>query len=182
VKYNLTFVGVVRSERVKGRGGASLSALDFSKLKPEGPTIAGTITEQIYWDRITYFLKRVVPVAEEAKVRIACHPQDPGLPPETGWRGVSTVLASVDGLKRFVRTVPSPNHGLNFCQGTICEMLRNPNEEIHDIIRHFAREGKIFNVHFRNIRGGYLNFAETLPDDGDVDMMRALRTYREVGY
>lgn len=182
VKYNLTFIGVVRSERVKGRGGASLSALDYRKLKPAGPTEAGTITEEIYWDRITHFLKRVVPVAEEAKVRLACHPQDPGLPPETGWRGVSTVLASVDGLKRFVRTVPSANHGLNFCQGTICEMLRNPNEEIHDIIRHFAREGKIFNVHFRNIRGGYLNFVETLPDDGDVDMMRALRTYREVGY
>lgn len=182
VKYNLTFVGVVRSERVKGRGGASLSALDYSKLKPAGPTEAGTITAEIYWDRITHFLKRVVPVAEESKVKIACHPQDPGLPPETGWRGVSTVLASVDGLKRFVRTVPSPNHGLNFCQGTICEMLRNPNEEIHDIIRHFAREGKIFNVHFRNIRGGYLNFMETLPDDGDVDMMRTLRTYREVGY
>jgi mannonate dehydratase len=182
VKYNLTFVGVVRSERVKGRGGASLSAFDYSKLKPAGLTEAGRITEEIYWDRITHFLKRIVPVAEEAKVKIACHPQDPGLPPETGWRGVSTVLASVDGLKRFVRTVPSPNHGLNFCQGTICEMLRNPNEEIHDVIRHFAQEGKIFNVHFRNIRGGYLKFVETLPDDGDVDMMRALRTYREVGY
>src|SRR5262249_13153989 len=49
-------------------------------------------------------------------------------------------------------------------------------------IRWFGSRGKIFNVHFRNIRGGFLKFAETLPDDGDVDMPRALRTYHEVGY
>lgn len=183
VKYNLTFIGVVRTERTLGRGGASLSAFDFSKSKQEPPlTEAGRITDEIYWDRITYFLKRIVPVAEEAKVKIACHPQDPGMPRETGWRGVNTVLGTPDGLKRFVETVPSAYHGLNFCQGTVSEMLEKPGEQIYDVIREFGRRGKIFNVHFRNIRGGFLKFEETMPDDGDVDMPRALRAYREVGY
>ncbi len=183
VKYNLTFIGVVRTERTIGRGGASLSTFDFAKGKQEPPlTEAGRITEQIYWDRIEYFLKRVVPVAEEAKVKIALHPQDPGMPKGQGWRGVETVLGSVDGLKRFVATSASPYHGLNFCQGTVSEMLAKPGEEIYDVIRYFGSRGKIFNVHFRNIRGGFLNFAEVLPDDGDVDMPRALRTYREVGF
>ena len=183
VKYNLTFIGVVRTERTTGRGGASLSTFDFKQSKQEPPlTEAGRITEEIYWDRINYFLKRIVPVAEEAKVRIACHPQDPGMPPGTGWRGVDTVLGRVDGLKRFVETQASPYHGLNFCQGTVSEMLQKPGEEIYDVIRYFGSRGKIFNVHFRNIRGGFLNFAETMPDDGDVDMPRALRTYREVGF
>ena len=63
---------------------------------------AGRITDEIYWDRITYFLKRIVPVAEEAGVKIACHPQDPAMPRDTGWRGVNTVLGTPDGLKRFV--------------------------------------------------------------------------------
>ena len=183
VKYNLTFIGVVRTERTIGRGGASLSTFDYAVAKQEPPlTEAGRITEQIYWDRIDYFLKRVVPVAEEAKVKIALHPQDPGMPKGRGWRGVETVLGSVDGLKRFVETSASPYHGLNFCQGTVSEMLAKPGEEIYDVIRYFGSRGKIFNVHFRNIRGGFLKFAEVLPDDGDVDMPRALRTYREVGF
>ena len=184
VKYNLTFIGVVRNPgRTPGRGGATLSAFDYATAKQEPAlTEAGRITEEIYWDRIEYFLKRVVPVAEEAKVKIALHPQDPSMPPGKGWRGVETVLGRVDGLKRFVATMPSAYHGLNFCQGTVTEMLAKPNEEIHDVIRYFGSRGKIFNVHFRNIRGGYLKFAETFPDDGDVDMPRVLRTYREVGF
>lgn len=184
VKYNLTFIGVVRnSGRMPGRGGATLSAFDYATAKQEPAlTEAGRVTEEIYWDRIEYFLKRVVPVADEAKVRIALHPQDPSMPPGQGWRGVETVLGRVDGLKRFVATMPSAYHGLNFCQGTVSEMLVKPNEEIHDVIRYFGSRGKIFNVHFRNIRGGYLKFAETFPDEGDVDMPRALQTYREVGF
>jgi mannonate dehydratase len=183
VKYNLTFIGVVRTEPTVGRGGATLSTFDFSRSKQEPPlTEAGRITDEIYWDRIGYFLKKIVPVAEEAKVKIACHPQDPAMPPETGWRGVNTVLGTPAGLAKFVELQASPYHGLNFCQGTVSEMLPRPAEQIYDVIRDFGRRGKIFNVHFRNIRGGYLKFQETLPDDGDVDMPRALRVYREFGY
>ncbi|MEI8089675.1 MAG: mannonate dehydratase [Opitutaceae bacterium] len=183
VKYNLTFIGVVRTGTKVGRGGATLKSFDYSQLKPGAEmTPAGRITEEIYWDRIGTFLKKIVPIAEEAKVKIACHPQDPGMPPETGWRGVNTVLGTPAGLVKFVEMQSSAYHGLNFCQGTVAEMLPKPNEQIYDVIRDFGRRGKIFNVHFRNIRGGYLNFDETMPDDGDVDMPKALRVYQEFGY
>ncbi|MBA2602702.1 MAG: mannonate dehydratase, partial [Acidobacteria bacterium] len=145
-------------------------------------TLAGRVDEDTYWERITYFLERVVPVAGEYKVRLACHPQDPGMPRGKGWRGVETVLGSVDGLKRFVSIAESEFHGLNFCQGTVSEMLEKPGEQIYDVIRHFGTRGKIFNVHFRNIAGGFLNFRETFIDDGDVDMLEAMRVYKEVGY
>lgn len=183
VKYNLTVLGVVRTEPTVGRGGAQLSTFVYDQARQEPPlTIAGRVTEQMMWDRITYFLERVVPVAEECKVRLACHPHDPGMPKDRGYRGVNRVLGSVEGLKRFVQICESPYHGLNFCQGTVSEMLEKPGEQIYDVIRYFGSRGKIFNVHFRNIRGGFLNFQETFPDDGDVDMIRAIRTYQEVGY
>ena len=104
------------------------------------------------------------------------------MPADKGYRGVKTVLGSVDGLKRFITIKASPYHGLNFCQGTVAEMLKNPGEEIFEVIRYFGSRGKIFNVHFRNIRGGFLDFRETFIDEGDVDMLKALRTYAEVGY
>jgi mannonate dehydratase len=95
---------------------------------------------------------------------------------------VHRVLGRVDGLKRFISISPSPYHGLNFCQGTVSEMLENPGRQIFDVIRHFGERKKIFNVHFRNIHGHFLDFQETFPDNGDVDMVRAMRTYKEVGY
>ena len=61
-------------------------------------------------------------------------------------------------------------------------MLEKPGEEIFDVIRYFGSRKKIFNVHFRNIDGGFLNFRETFIDNGDVDMLKAMRVYKEVGY
>jgi len=183
LKYNLTILGVVRTAPTPGRGGARYSTFVYEKAPQEPPwTEAGPVSADEMWERITYFLERVIPVAEEYKVRLACHPHDPGMPREKGFRGVHRVLGSVEGLKRFIQIAPSPYHGLNFCQGTVAEMLEDPGREIFEVIRYFGRRKKIFNVHFRNIRGGFLNFQETFPDDGDVDMIRALRTYKEVGY
>ncbi len=183
LKYNMSILGVVRSEPTKGRGGATYSTFEYDKAKHDPPlTEAGPVNEDVYWERITYFLTRVIPVAEEYKVRLACHPHDPGMPRDKGYRGVHTVLGNVEGLKRFVDITPSKYHGLNFCQGTVSEMLQKPGEEIFDVIRYFGQRGKIFNVHFRNISGRFLNFRETFIDDGDVDMLKAMRVYKEIGY
>jgi mannonate dehydratase len=183
VKYNMSILGVVRTPAEKGRGGATLSTFRYAGAKQDPPlTEAGPVPADVYWERITYFLNKVVPVANEVKVRLACHPHDPGMPIGKGWRGVETVLGSVDGLKKFVSIQESPYHGLNFCQGTVSEMLANPGKEIYDVIRYFGNRGKIFNVHFRNIKGRFLDFVEVFPEEGDVDMIKAARTYKEVGY
>ena len=183
LKYNMSILGVVRTERTPGRGGASYSTFVYDQARQDPPlTEAGPVSAEQKWERITYFLKRAIPVAEEHKVRMACHPHDPGMPRDKGFRGVHRVLGNVEGLKRFLEIVPSKFHGLNFCQGTVSEMLENPGKEIFDVIRYFGSRGKIFNVHFRNIRGRFLNFQETFIDDGDVDMLQAMRVYKEIGY
>jgi mannonate dehydratase len=77
------------------------------------------------------------------------------------------VLGTVEGLKRFVGMHESPYHGLNFCQGTIAEMLDDPAREIFAVIRWFGERAKIFNVHSRNIKGRKLDFREAFPDEGE---------------
>jgi mannonate dehydratase len=182
VKYNLNILGVLRTEPEVGRGGAIHRAwrLPAAKVRGRQLTRAGRVTADVFWERIDYFLQRVVPVAAENKVRIACHPHDPSVP--SGFQGVDVVLGSVDGLKRFVALHENPYHGLNFCQGTVSEMLADPGKEIFDVIRYFGTRQKIFNVHFRNIRGHRDSFRESYPDEGDVDFVRAIAVYQEVGY
>lgn len=180
-KYNLNIIGIPRSEDEPGRGGSRNSTFRWEKMDQDAPPgAAGVLSEDENWERIDYFLERVVPVAEANRVRLACHPHDPYTPP--GYRGVTRVLGTVEGLKKFVSMRESPYHGLNFCQGTVGEMLDDPGAEIADVIRWFGSRGKIFNVHFRNIKGRKLSFMETFPDEGDMDMWESLRVYAEVGY
>ena len=184
LKYNMSILGVVRSGEVPGRGDTVYNKWNFAEAQAKNPplTRAGEVGEDAFWERINYFLERVVPVAAENKVRIACHPQDPGMPPQ-GYRGIHNVLGTIDGLKKFISMHENPYHGLNFCQGTVSEDLNHPNDEIGDVIRYFGSRKKIFNVHFRNIKGHRDDFvAEMFPDEGDVDFVKALKVYREVGY
>jgi mannonate dehydratase len=183
LKYNMTILGVVRSEPTQGRGASRYSTFRYAEAKQDPPlTEAGPVSAEQMWERITYFLNRVIPVANEYKIKMACHPHDPGMPEDKGFRGVHRVLGNVHGLKKFISIQESPYHGLNFCQGTVSEMLKDPNNELPDVIRYFGTRKKIFNVHFRNIKGGFLSFQETLPDAGDVNFVKIIRVYREVGY
>src|SRR5260370_21908042 len=182
VKYNLTYLGVVRSGYTPGRGGTRSSTFVYetAKVDPQVFELAKG-DDDMMWERIEYFLKRVVPVAEDAKVKMTCHPNDPGMP-KGGFHAVPSLLSSVAGLKKFVDISPSPYHGLNCCHGTVSEMLDDPAKAIPAMNRYFGSRKKIFNVHFRNIVGHRLNFREAFPDEGDINFLECARVYREVGY
>jgi mannonate dehydratase len=183
VKYNLSFLSMQRTGTMPGRGGSHYGTWRWADAKQKASelTEAGRIEADVFWERIDFFLRRVVPVADEHKIRIACHPHDPGVPPE-GYRGVDRVLGTVEGLKKFVSMHESPYHGLNLCLGTTAEMLQDPNREIHDVIRYFGERRKIFNIHFRNIKGRRDEFMEVWPDEGDMNMAEVARTLHEVDY
>lgn len=133
------------------------------------------ISDEEMWDNLTYFLKAVVPVAEESGVKLAMHPDDPPIP-SVG--GVARIMRSPQDFRRLIEIVPSDCNGVLFCQGCFAEMGANLVEEI----RYFGSRKKIFLVHFRNVRGTAEDFVETFPDEGQVDMIEAMRAYRAVGY
>ncbi len=181
-KYNLSLLGVLRTGTTPGRGGSQYSTWKLADAKDGNrQTRAGRVTEEAAWQRIRYFLERVIPVCNEYKIRAACHPHDPGVPP-AGYQGVVRVLGTVEGLKKFVEIEASPYQGLNFCVGTVAEMLADPRREICEVVRTFGQRGKIFNIHFRNIQGHRDDFRETYPDDGDLDMLAVARTLADVNY
>jgi mannonate dehydratase len=182
IKYNLTLLSVLRTGTSPGRGGSRYSTWRLADAKQEPPlTRAGKISEDLFWERIEYFLQRIIPVCNQHKVRAACHPHDPGVPP-AGFQGIARVLGTPEGLKRFVAIQESPYHGLNFCVGSVAEMLHDPGREIHELIRYFGSRKKIFNIHFRNIRGRRDDFREVYPDEGDLDMVQVALTLRDVEY
>jgi len=180
LNYNFCILSHQRTERTLGRGGSTYSTFDISKFDNEKLTEAGRVSREEAFERAAYFLERVIPVAEENRVQMAAHLNDP---PAPILRGVERWNYPVfEGLKRFVEIVESPYHGFNFCCGTAAEGLKEPGKELYDIVRYFGERKKIFNVHFRNIRGGLYNFQEVWPDEGDVDMYKLVKVFRDVEY
>ena len=183
LNYNITILGHLRTPAKTGRGGATVSTFELDKLDQSAAEFEdGPADEDEMWERINHWLQEIIPVAEECKVQMACHPSDPGIGVGNTYRGVARPLGMVDGFKKLIELYDSPYNGLNFCQGCMSESLENPAEEIFDVIRYFGERKKIFNVHFRNIKGGLGNFVEVFPDEGDIHMIRALKVYKDVGY
>jgi mannonate dehydratase len=161
-----------------GRGGARVTVYDHSQVENAPPGAGAPVTDEEMWERLSYFLKAVVPVAEEEGVMLALHPDDP---PVANIAGVARIIRSVDAYKQVMEIVPSPGNGIEFCQGTIAEMCSSP-QEVYDAIRYFGSRQKIAYVHFRNVSRPGPSFEETFIDDGYVDMLEAMRVYHEVGF
>lgn len=157
------------------RGDALATSYDHEIMKRGPLTEAGIVTEEQLWESLEYFLKAVVPVAEEANVHLAMHPDDPPLSPI---RGIGRIMTSPENFQRMIDLVPSRVNGLTFCQGCFAEM----GIDVPETIRHFGRQNKIFFVHFRNLRGTAKNFCEMFHDDGDTDMFAAMRAYYDIGF
>lgn len=166
---------VLRTSRtIPSRGGAKVTGYDHRDME-SSLTEHGVITEEQQWDSLKYFLERVVPVAEEANVKLAMHPDDPPLSPI---RGVARIMSSIENYQKLIDLVPSPVNGIALCQGNFTLMT----DDLPSAIRHFGEQKKIFFVHFRDVRGTPDNFAETFHDDGKTDMAECMRAYRDVGY
>ena len=190
LQYQWMLLGGLRTEySPTGRGGARVPRFDMAVAARMPAAAMDWLGGGVYptvpdrelsasqvWDNLRYFLARAVPVAEECGVKLAAHPDDAPVPV---YMGVARILVDWDGLQECVDAVPSPNSGLGFCMGTIGTMA---NMDVVQAIRHFGGLGRIHFAHFRNPRGQVPYFDEVFPDEGDIDMVAAVKALNEVGF
>jgi len=180
--------GIWSSERETTRGGASARAFRLETAKGywtgkvfEGPLTHGRkYTKEELWQNYTYFIKQVVPVAEELGMRIGIHPDDPPVP-ELG--GVPRcIFGNFDGYARALEIANSPNIGVCLCCGTWMEGGPGMGQDVVQAIRAFAKLGKLWKIHFRNVSAPIPYFVETFVDNGYTDMWKVMRTLVEVDF
>ena len=157
------------------RGGALASTYDHSEMENAPLTEHGEVTEEKLWETLEYFLKIVIPVAEEAGVKQGLHPDDPPLSPI---RGISRIVTSPEAFDRVLDLVLSDYNCLTFCQGNFKAMGVDIPKNIH----HFGDQGKIAFAHFRDLKGQVPTFSEAFHDDGETDMASCIRAYEEIGF
>ena len=183
--YNFSIAGVCgRVTAPVGRGGAIVSGLDgfvdepipngmvwnmvYDEHAPAG--YLPPITHEELWRRLERFLDDVIPVAEQAGVRIAAHPDDPPMPT---MRQQPRLVYQPQMYQRLIELAPSRANALELCVGTIAEMAGG-TMDVYDAVDSYSRQGRVAYVHLRNVAGKVPNYRETFIDEGDVDMIRIL--------
>ena len=146
------------------RGGALTSGFDLAEIDNNVPL---RITEEQLWENYAYFLRNVLPAAEEAGVRMGLHPDDPPVSPLFGY---SRILTSAAAFRKAMALSSSPSHGITFCQAS----FRAMGEDVFELIPEFGE--RIFFLHFRDITGTRTKFRETFHDNGPTDMAELLKT------
>jgi mannonate dehydratase len=182
--------GIWRSGREVLPRGYSGSTCDLSSPDLRGrwannswaePLSHGRVyTKEEIWEYYTYFIKKVVPVAEEAGVRIGIHPDDP---PQPMLAGVPRcIFSNFEGYKRAIEIANSPNIGVCLCCGSWLEGGKMTGAEPPEVIRYFGRMKKLFKIHFRNVSAPLPHFTETMIDDGYYDFSKIMRALVEVDF
>ena len=175
--YNWRPDPLYRTGTKPGRGGADVTVFDRALTADRPLTFGRTYSADEMWANYEYFTKAVMPVAVEAGVRLAVHPDDP---PGAALGGVDRIFSSFEGFKRGAEIANSPAWAILFCMGCYSEI--GGNEYVQTALRHFAERKQIGYVHFRDVQGTGDQFAECFIGEGQVDITGALRTLKDAGY
>lgn len=171
--YHWSPTGVGRTETVMLRGDAKATGYDHAMDDDSG--LDREYSETELWENYEHFVRELVPVAEEAGVKMCLHPNDP---PVEQRGGVPQLFRDFESFERAMDIVPSNYHGLEFCLGCWSEM----GEDLTEVIRYFGSRDKLFYVHFRDVVGTVPSFHETWIDEGNYDAYEVMKSLTEVGF
>ena len=185
--YNFSVAGVwgwVRGPFARGGAisvGFDADAIDVTQPIPDGMVwnmrygfgrpgvFVPNVSPDEIWERVAYFLNAILPVAEEAGVKLAAHPDDP---PMEALRGASRLVNEPAKYDRLLEINPSPANGIELCLGSIQEMR---NGDVYDVVDRYSKANKIGYIHFRNVKGKVPHYQEVFVDEGDIDMAKVMR-------
>ncbi len=189
--YNFSIAGVTgRVKQSFARGGAESVGMRETNNNPlpEGlvwnmqvdsvnhNVKSGQIKHDELWNRLHWFLSELLPVAEEAGVILAAHPDDPPVP---FLRQTPRLVYQPQLYDKLINTVQSTSNQLEFCLGSLAEMT---DGDIYDVTEKYSQQQKIGYIHFRNIKGKAPNYREVFIDEGDIDMIKILRILKKNNY
>jgi mannonate dehydratase len=170
--------GVWRTSfETKTRGGAVSNEFVYEKVKGAPLSHGRIYTDEEMWENYDWYLSRILPVCEEAGVRMALHPDDPPVPTLAG---VARLFRNFDNFRLAMEKHPSPMHGLDYCHGCWSEM--RGGEGVLESIEYFGSRGRIFYMHFRDVQGRADDFRECFVDEGNSDMFAVMCKLKEVGF
>lgn len=194
IGYNFSIAGVWGWTKAPvGRGDAVSVQFDADQIDIDEPIPQGMVWNMTYdpdatvgsvaqvsstelWQRLEWFLQQIIPVAEESGVRLAAHPDDP---PMEVLRGAARLVNQPDKYQRLLDIVPSQANGLEFCMGTIQEMSEG---DVYQSLDRYSQQQAICYIHFRNVKGKVPRYQEVFVDEGDIDMLAALKILKANQY
>jgi mannonate dehydratase len=159
------------------RGGATATAFDMDLVRKAPLTHGRVYSEEEMWANYDWYLERMLPVCEEAGVRMALHPDDP---PVLALGGIPRLFRNFENFRRALEVHDSPMHGLDYCHGCWSEM--RGGEGVLESIRYFGERGRLFYIHLRDVLGTAENFTEVFLGDGNSDPVQVMKTLKEVGF
>lgn len=192
--YNFSLAGVWGHQKKNAaRGGAISTCFDASLLDLDAPIPNGQVWNMTYarsdggfmspvssdelWDRLKRFLEEILPVAEEAGVELALHPDDPPMPE---LRGTPRLVYRPEFYQKSIDLVSSKANKLELCLGSMQEM--QSDKSIYDYLDQYLAQGKVSYIHFRNVKGKVPCYDEVFLDEGDIDMLRVLKQLKKSGF
>ena len=162
------------------RGGAVATAFNYEEANKMPLTHGRVYTEDEMWENLEYWIKIITPIAEEEGIRLGIHPCDP---PVDHLGGIPQLFRSYDNYRRYLGIYPSDNCAIEFCQGTVSEMVDSEGDALYEFIAEMVQKQKVLYVHFRNVSApNPEDFHEEFINTGHVDMYRAMKTYYDNGY
>jgi mannonate dehydratase len=160
---------------LRGRGGSIVGGFSVEDLEGAPPPKLGRVEAATLWRTLKEFLEFIVPVAEASGVKLAMHPDDP---PVEELQGTARIMNSVEAYDRLLELAPSEHNGITLCQGNFTLMTGN----LAAVVAHFLKTGKVFFVHFRDVKGNKQRFVETFIDEGMTNLYATMREYVKHDY